>query len=146
MGFDMQLYALARVDKSDPEKLAALGKIFKIKSAMMESEESVVEVRIQVAELCKAYSIHDWLVKNARCKEERHQIVSRQKLAELASVCRTALKDSSKRYLISENPYAIMDGRYMSWYLESLQLMADHVDKALADPSLKDFEFYYFAQ
>ena len=97
----------------------------------------------------KANAIHGWIVENVQdgeddCKEYE---VTIEQLQELVDACKRALADrENAAEILPPTSGFFFGGKELDdWYWENLQMTIDGLSKVLANPDLKDWDFFYQA-
>ena len=97
----------------------------------------------------KANAIHGWFVENVQdgeddCKEYE---VRADQLEALVDACKRALADreNAAEILPPTSGFFFGNKEVDDWYWENLQMTVDGLSKVLANPDLKDWDFFYQA-
>jgi len=97
----------------------------------------------------KANNVHGWIVENVQhgeddCKEYE---VTIEQLEALVDACKRALADreNAAEILPPTSGFFFGGNELDDWYWENLEMTVDGLSKVLANPDLKDWDFFYQA-
>jgi hypothetical protein len=95
----------------------------------------MTEVKVGVAQWRKANQIHGWFVQNIQNGDDdcREYYVERTQLAELASLCQSALdnRDNAGEILPPVDGFFFGSGNFDEWYYEQLSWTAETITRLL---------------
>ena len=147
MGLDMYLSGkryLWSSNENDKEVASAIDKLDIGTNGMR-----VKGVECEAMYWRKANAIHGWIVENVQdgeddCKEYE---VTTEQLQELVDACKKALADrENAAEILPPTSGFFFGGKELDdWYWENLQMTVDGLSKVLANPDLKDWDFFYQA-
>lgn len=150
MGLDMYLKAKRYVGGYDhfrDKEKALFYKLIKTIGAVniYDKDTPGAEVSVTVKYWRKANAIHGWFVDNCQNGKDECQdsYVSREKLKELASLCRQVTETKDASLLPLRDGFFFGSRQIDDWYFDCVKETADALDKILANPALKDWDFEY---
>lgn len=102
-------------------------------------------VDFNVAYWRKANQIHAWFVDNVQDGKDECQrsYVSREKLKELRDLCVLARKTKNAALLEPRSGFFFGSTDIDEWYWKDIDQTIEKLGKVLADPALKECDFYY---
>ena len=107
---------------------------------------TMTEVKVGVAQWRKANQIHGWFVQNIQNGDDdcREYYVERTQLAELASLCQSALdnRDNAGEILPPVDGFFFGSGNFDEWYYEQLSWTAETITRLL-NTVPEDWSFSY---
>jgi hypothetical protein len=109
-----------------------------------------IELEISAGYWRKANQVHNWFVQNVQEGEDdcKPYFVSRERLAELLSICREVQADHSKAkelLPVSEGGFFFGSYEYDNWYFEQVENTIAQLAKILNNPKFDECDFSYRA-
>lgn len=155
MGLDMylkaSLYLSGWEHSKDSERKCFKKALSAVGMAMedLASDSPSGDISFTVLYWRKANAIHKWFVDNAQEGKDECQesYVSREQLAELATLCETVLahRERAAELLPNQSGFFFGGTEYADWYFEDLQHTAARLRKLLANPKFEGWSFAYRA-
>lgn len=151
MGLDMYLKASKYVGgwehSGRPEQLAFLNVLRAIgipAKAVTQSAPSLT-VDFNIAYWRKSNQIHAWFVREVQDGKDECQrsYVPREKLTELRDLCIQVRDTRNSSLLEPKSGFFFGSTNIDEWYWRDIQNTIDQLGAVLANPALKDCEFYY---
>lgn len=156
MGLDMYLEARRFVSgyaHSDEAERTLFDDVAKSIGMQDMHDERYINISVNVAYWRKANAVHDWFVKNVQDNEDdcRSYYVSREKLRELADICRKVVEagtpDVAAELLPTASGFFFGGTEYDEYYFEQVDWTAKRLSELLVNipekSSLAGVDFYY---
>jgi len=142
MGLDSKFYAVQTAVGLDNETnpiFVAINALPEVRDLMANAlEKDDIELRILVAKLKNAHHVHDWIMDNCDCNEDRTTADSTREWLEcLLGLCNKALNNKDTSQLLDS------EGEYGPAYWKAIQDTQTICQRLLSIP--KNWEFEYRA-
>ena len=118
-----------------------------VEESVIDQDYKSIQVSLGLVSWRKANQIHDWFVENVQDGEDdcgEYQ-VSREQLAELASLCAEVIKhpNQAEDLLPTTDGFFFGNTEYNDYYFEQVESTRARLVEVLTSETLKDYDFYY---